>query len=505
LATETTGLAMTKQPNWQLNQLAERKAYMSRSTTQPSLSASLRRLALLIAVVAITAGATNAFGSVTLTNIPTLPGDTANEGRAIAPDGLWVAGVTSGSGPYPDRGFLYDVTGGNVYNVQHGAQSTIAAGVCYRTVGSQQEIIVGGLAADWNADFMTTNGTSFAVVRRDNTYGPSGQQPRIGFANQRASGGGDVFWGGWVDISSTWYFMAVGKVSGVWQGQSTTVSNDLTGNLGTGNFAIYGFSGTGRAVGYLRSGYYHNVVLDWNGSGSTTPTYFNGLDGSDAGFAYAISADGLTVFGNSPTATDSRYHGYKLVDPIGTPAINQLPEFPDTTGSTYNLVVPYGCTSDGKYAVGAIYRNVEKAVVWDTSDPDPNKWTVLDLTELAKLNGILGIFDGNLRRAYSVGTNAAGLVITGVGYDNTAAATRAFLMTVPLPVAPELTISNSSPAGFTLSYLGLGNATNVLEYTTNLNLPHTWTPIDTNTSGSIVTVLDPAPADVQRFYRVATQ
>jgi hypothetical protein len=147
---------------------------------------------------------------------------------------------------------------------------------------------------------------------------------------------------------------------------------------------------------------------------------------------------------------------------------------------------------------------MEKAVVWDASASTPSKWTVLDLTELAKLNGILGIFDGNLTHAYSVGTNTAGLAITGFGYDNTAAANRAFLMTVPLPLTPALTISNSG-GGFTLSYLGLGNTTNVLEYTTGLNLPHTWTPLDTNTSGSIATYIDTAPPDQKRFYRVRIQ
>ncbi len=82
---------------------------------------------------------TNAVGSVTsspatltlvtnalaaLTNIPTLSGDTANDARAITPDGRYVAGL-SGS-----RGFLYDLYSGALANVvsSDGAQSAIATG-----------------------------------------------------------------------------------------------------------------------------------------------------------------------------------------------------------------------------------------------------------------------------------------------------------------------------------------------------------------------------------------
>ena len=139
---------------------------------------------------------TNAFVLNTLAAMPTLSGDTNNEARAITPDGLWVVGISG------TRGFLYNATNGSIYNVldPFSAQSSMAVGVCYRTSGGQQQVIVGGMSAGWNADYCFTNGTAFAQVRRDNTYGSGGQNPEIGIANLRASGGGDVFWDGWGDI-----------------------------------------------------------------------------------------------------------------------------------------------------------------------------------------------------------------------------------------------------------------------------------------------------------------
>ena len=370
--------------------------------------------------------------------IPTLSGDATNEARAIAPDGLWVAGVSGSS--TNARGFLYDVTSGNVYNVRDpfGAQSTLAAGVCYRTSGGQQQVIVGGLAAGWNADYCFTNGTAFAQVRRDNNYGPSGQNPAIGIANVRASGGGDVFWGGWVDIGSSWEFAAVGKVSGVWQGPTTTVATDKTAGLGTTDFAVYGISATGRAVGYRNSTRAH-YVLDWTGAGTPTTWSFNGLNGTTAGAAFAISTAGTFIFGQSPVSGGRPGNwGYKAVVSSASPgvlqSVTELPSFADTVGTSGSAGLPYGCTPDGNYAVGMSYRGTEKAVVWDTHDASAANWTVTDLTDLALAKGAMGIFS-RLARAYSVGTDGTGnLVIAGMGLDtNSPAKTRAFLMTFKLP------------------------------------------------------------------------
>ena len=463
---------------------------------------------------------TNAFVLNTLAAVPTLSGDTTNEARAMTPDGLWLAGVSSG-GTNGARGFLYNVTNGNIYNVldPFNALSTVAVGVCYRTSGGQQQVIVGGMSAGWNADYCFTNGTAFAQVRRDNTYGSGGQNPEIGIANLRASGGGDVFWGGWGDIGTSYEFMAMGKVSGTWQGPSTTVATDKTSSLGTTTFAVYGISATGRAVGFKGSTRAH-YGLDWTGKGTPTNWSFNGLNGTTAGTAFAISTNGTMIFGQSPVSGGrSGSWPYKAVVTSASPgvlqSVTELPSFADTVGTSGSAGVPYGCTGDGKYAVGMSFRGTEKAVLWDTHAASATNWTVTDLTDVALAKGAMGIFS-RLARAYSVGTNGAGnLVIAGMGLDtNSPANPRAFLMSVGLSNAPvvvprpTVTISVPYPAEFSFSFLTStnGNRTYYLEYTTNLTAAVGWTTIgSTPGSGTVATLFDLNPSGAQRFYRIRVQ
>ena len=453
----------------------------------------------------------NTFGSVTFTNIPALSGDTTNEARAVTPDGRWVVGISG------VRGFFYDVSGANVYVASNGAQELDpAVGVCYRTEGSQKEVIVGGLSSGWDSSLMTTNGTGFSSVDRY-MYGTSAQRPVQGLTNMRAAGGGDVFFDAWWDVQSLGQVL-VGKFAGAWPAAlKPTAGRWDIASVGIGaSVSVNAIGGTGRAVGYWGSAI---RVFDWTGTGAATAWAFNGLDSTTAGGAWAVSANGTIIFGNSPIAGNGNYFGFKAVfattmpGPANQLSINQLPNFPDTAGSTV-LAVPYGCTPDGKYAVGMNYRGLEKAVLWDTSDPNPARWTVVDLTDVAAVNGILtGL--ARLTRAYSVGTNAAGaLVIVGVGVDTNSPPNRhAFLMTVAPPLAPiafppTVTISGLSPAGFTCSFLSLANPsiTCYLEYTTNLVPPSTWTTVASTPSlGALTSLSDPNPADRQRFYRIRIQ
>jgi len=457
--------------------------------------------------------ATSALGGASLVAIPTLDTDTDNQARAITPDGVYVVG---GSGttlnPATDsgKGFLYNVT--NQYLVRPVSSDLAAAivltGVGYRTYSGQTELIADGWSGGWRCDWMTTDGgTNWGAKVRANNYPIADNHYTTG-PNVNSTGGSlaatpDVFYtvecdtqGGvpqwFAQCSNAW------PVAPNWSSKGITSPDTVNMN---------GVSASGRAVGRrVNGGIPKGWMLTW-AQGTPGNTYINGLDGTQAGEAFSVSADGNTVFGRQPLIGTN--YGYKVTFSGTTQtSTNALPHFPNTAGST-SLDVPYGCSADGNYAVGMNYRGTEKGVLWNTSDADTNKWTVLDLTELATLHGVLGNFI-RLHRPFSIGTSASGdKVITGIGVwspdGGSTFNTRAFVMTVPMPIRTPLTISNSSPAGFTLSYLGLGNATNVLEYTTNLNLPHTWTPIDTNTSGSIVTVLDPAPTDVQRFYRVVTQ
>lgn len=196
-------------------------------------------------------------------------------------------------------------------------------------------------------------------------------------------------------------------------------------------------------------------------------------------------------------------------------SIYPLPTFPDTAGSV-TLGVAYGCTADGKYAVGMDYRGVERAVLWDTSDPNPLKWQVVELTQLAQASGNMDIF-ASLGRGYSVGVNAAGdLVIAGVGAD-TNGYTRAFIMTASPPFGavgypPIVTMFPATPTGYNFTFLsaptnalGGQNLTNYLEQAPTVAPPSTWTAIASNEcSGVTTTLTDPSPSGAQGFYRIHT-
>ena len=459
--------------------------------------------------------ATNAGGAFTLTKIPALSGDTTSDARAITPDGRWVAGL-SGS-----RGFLYGVNTTNVVNVvsSDGAQSSIVTGVGYRTNSGHQEVVLSGLSSSLFTAWMTTNGgaTWGAMVR-----GESGTKPTVPAANGLAGSASDVFYSVWTDegtgATDNWG-LNLGRFSNSWP---ATVGWGQKAAAKPSALQLNSVSSNGRGVGWRQdSGVTKNYVADW--AGATTPSlwYFKGLDGTTAGQAYAVSADGTIIFGLSPkgAATGSTNYGYKVVFNGTFPgaatqlSTNSLPNFPDIAGST-NVAVPYGCTADGKYAVGMNYRGLEKAVLWDTSDPNPAKWTLVDLTDLAAANGILDGF-ARLTRAYSVGMNGAGaLVIAGAGLDtNSPANGRAFVMTVAPPLAPiafppTVTISGLYPAGLTCSFLSPANSsiTCYLEYTTNLVPLSTWTAItSTPSTGAMTSLSDANPPDQQRFYRIRIQ
>ena len=260
-------------------------------------------------------------------------------------------------------------------------------------------------------------------------------------------------------------------------------------------------------------------MVDWTGKGTPTTWTFNGLNGTTAGTAFAISTNGTMIFGQSPVS-DGRPGSwpYKAVVTSASPgvlqSVTELPRFTDTVGTSGSAGVPYGCTGDGKYAVGMSYRGTEKAVLWDTHDASATNWTVTDLTDLALAKGALGIFS-RLGRAYSVGTNGSGnLVIAGMGLDtNSPANTRAFLVTIGASSAvvvprPTVTISVPSPAEFKFSFLTStnGNRTYYLEYTTNLTPPLAWTTISsTPGSGAAASLFDLNPSGAQRFYRLRVQ
>jgi uncharacterized protein YraI len=461
---------------------------------------------------------TNAFGLVTLTNIPIAAWqtnssgvlNTNNEGRAISPDGNYVVGLSSSP---INLGFFYDVVNNVVRQPNGGGAipNTPVTGIAYRTSGTNTELILDGMSSGYQTDWMTSDGgLTWGAKRRNTSFTPATQST----ANTLGAVlGSDAYYQTIRDSGSinAW----VNQGSGTWPGtfaySAKAVSPDTVG--------MNGVAGTGRAVGWrITSGVKKNYVLDWNGTGTPTPWYFNGLDGTMKGEAFSISMNSTTndsiIFGQSPTATDSNSHGYKATFSGSTEtSIYRLPNFPDTAGSA-SLAVPYGCTADGKYAVGMNYRGAEKAVLWDTHDASATNWTVTDLTDVATAGGKLDIFS-RLTRAYSVGTNAAGaLVVTGVGLDtNSPARTRAFVITVAPLIAqvvprPTVTISGSYAGGFTFSFPTVASASVMyyLEYTTNLSGAITWTAIgSTPGTGAIASLPDSNPSGSQRCYRIRVE
>jgi hypothetical protein len=195
----------------------------------------------------------------------------------------------------------------------------------------------------------------------------------------------------------------------------------------------------------------------------------------------------------------------------GVLKIFELPNFPDTTGATGSAAVPYGFTIDGNFAVGMSYRGAERAVLWDTSDLNPARWTAVDLTLLATSRGILSPFT-RLGRAYSIGRTATGeFVIAGTGLVG--GSTRGFVMAIAPPLAPlahppTVTLAGSPVTGFTFSFPSLDNSgvTYHLERATQLNAPAVWTTIDSAPgSGNQLSLSDPSPPATQCYYRVRVQ
>lgn len=459
------------------------------------------------------------FGNVSLTSIPPLSGDVVNEARAISPDAQAVAGI-SGS-----RGFLY--TSNTVANVISSdaspVQSTNAVGVGYRTVSGQRQIVVSGMGGSKFSAFMIPqggSGASFSTVIQ-NTGAP--KKPTVPSANGVAGTSTDILYAIWTDegtgASDNWT-LNIGRFSNAWPA-SVFWAPKAAAKPDT--LQLNGIASNGRAVGWRRNGttlVYANYIADWQGFTTPSVWNFNGLDGTTAGQAFCVSADGLSVFGISPrpggAGSGSTNYGYKslfnttMPGPATQLSLAPLPMFPDAAGST-SLAIPYGCTADGKYAVGMNFRGVEKAVLWDTSRTDPSRWTIVDLTDVAAADGVLGIFT-RLSRAYSVGTNSAGaFVIVGAGTDG--ANTRAFLMTVLPPLAaidfpPTVTYSGDYLDGFTFSLLSPSNTNLVyyLETATSLEPPVTWTTLgSTRGTGSRINLYDPNPVGGEQFYRVRIQ
>ncbi len=389
---------------------------------------------ILIAVLC----APTALGGLSLTSIPTVASDMSNEGRAITPDGKYVGGLSGTA-----NGFFFDVANQYVTVPEAGSKAAIVTGIAYRTDTNQEppvvQVVLDGNNAGWHGQYMTSDGgLSWGCKRRDNTD-PNrhawADYPPPAANSLAATTDSDVYYTVFRDSAKNNLYTCRG--SGFWDSTTAPLVSFINKGLASDKGDVTGVAATGRIVGYRQAtgGPRRNYVLDYPNS-SATAWFVNGLSGTSEGQAFSISLDGNSIFGHSPLVEgETVMHGYKAVvtsEMNSVQSLSPLPNFSDTAGST-SLAVPYGCSADGRYAVGMNYRGKETAVLWDTSHPNPANWTVNDLYALAAANGVADIFL-DLSRAYSVGVNADGdPVITGRGTDG--ASTRAFLMTVPRWIA----------------------------------------------------------------------
>jgi len=428
------------------------------------------------------------------------------------------------------------------------------------------ETIVDGFGGGWKSLYMTTDGgTNWTGKVRDLFVNfTSSGGPVHPLANTLgASTNSDVYYSieaGFLPYESSLEFAFTYRGSNTWSVNNFTTNNshyfqcqhsDQTWwtDIDAGNrVRMNGVCATGRSVGYyidggdtngvgeVYEGYYGtyggklNFVIEYpppvmGGPGS--PPYnmtnvwpFPGLDGTFVGAAWAITPDGNTIFGHSPISAGGPRYGYKAIVTSATDSfqsIARLPDFPDVVRNpgTDWAVTPFGCSTDGRYAVGVCYRGAamsERAVLWDTGDADTNNWTALDLTDYATSEGIMGSFT-KLERAYSVGVNADGRpVVTGYGRYTDGADTRnrAFVLVVtPVvvsPVRPEITLITGAGTGSVTVYYTntVPSKLYTLQYCTNLNATPAWYDAGTKTAtGTSDSQTESSVTSAQRYYRLS--
>ncbi len=430
----------------------------------------LRNLIPSVAAWTVVAVATTSALGATLVQIPTyngpgyssgtFAGDTT-EGRAVSPDGKYVIGLCVGTNtvaPNPPTasqvGILWDLTNPTKWVIQGGRGSSICTGVTYRTVPAGQQLVVHGLSSGHPIYYFSTDvnaATPFPTSLRDSTLsgeilGTTGTVCGLGLD--------DVVYGIWHKLSGSTYMLHTEKVNsepGVYAGRD---KKDIPSNI---DASIQGVSGVGMSVGRRKfdmgggTFVFGNYFLQYRGT-ATLPSlgtqfagFLPGLDGTNAGEAWAVSQDGTKVFGLSPV-TGGRPGSWPYMmtvvpntDPLTgsiptQTAIVELPTYPDTAGSVSNGRA-YGCSVDGGFAVGMNYRGQERAVLWDLRDPAPANWKVYDLTAYFGALGQLGSFS-RLIRAYDVEVDSVNSTVVVTGIGTAAAQTQGFVVTIPLSAFP---------------------------------------------------------------------
>lgn len=421
---------------------------------------SSSRLGMCGLTLALLALAPAAFGQSLQVIEPIGPGTSTDaRGVTISPSGQAIAvGVSSPPIALSYGGFIWDATNGtrSVLSSDLAALSA-ALGVGYRMVNGQPQLVINGDANGWNADFFSNDdGLTWLAKRRD-TFWPTEKTGPL-YVEQNSLG---------ISLTGSAYYTICRKsdkeifslkcdgTSG--DPPAALISRDMKS---TGEeAAVRAASAAGLSVGSRKNAqgqeriyvYQHRGIGVLPANGTQIVAFLNGLAGTELGQAWAVSQDGTKVFGMSPVS-GGRTGNWpfrmtvsvtpKVDDPtdfdIVQTGIEELPTYPDTTGSTTNAV-PYGVSEDGTFAAGMNYRGQERAVLWDLRDSNPANWKIYDLTAYfgalgqATQTNALGPFT-RLTRAKAVAVDDTKVVVVGIGA--TAAGTRAFVATIPLSEFP---------------------------------------------------------------------
>lgn len=373
---------------------------------------------------------------ISLSMIDAIGSDVSCQARGISPDAKFVVGFSDPAGSASGTGFIWDAVNGRRAVVSaDGLSATRLTGVGYRNLGGDRQLVLHGLAANgWSTNFFSNDGGATWLNGLSSTG--VGSAPVMPESNSMAAAGTDDSWyNTYYDKTAKMFYVEKGE------GNPAGITRSPK-SVSAVEASIQGVSATGKAVGRRKDAtntYFQNYVLTYNGTAAPIQSYFNGLDGTLRGEAWAVSADGTKVVGVSPSPGETGNWAYYCTNPgAADQTIVRLPTADNFAGTYATNSQAYGISPDGRWVVGFDYTVVspakERAVLWDI-----RTMTEYNLTELATQMGVLGDFTA-LSRAYAVAVNEQGqpVVVGFGGLRDSGGQTRGFVFTLPEPTAIAL-------------------------------------------------------------------
>jgi hypothetical protein len=401
----------------------------------------MKRVSVILMCGAIVAWeASLVVGAAALYEIAPVGTATETQGRAITADGKYVVGFGD------TMGFFWDAVNGSRVIIDTGnTQAKELVGIGYRTYNGNQEIVAVGTstAGPYPSYYITIEADAAAGTE---IWGPKLRRTNDSrtFPVSNGLAGSSLQADAWYDTFTHTNGVQFWVEKGAGAPDLLNIISDQKST--TEEAKMQGVSSTGLAVGWRKVNTVPRNYVSYFVSGGGNvggQKWINGLR-ANAGGGENRNGQLWAVSANS-TLTDNVAGGYSPVDggraglwpfivtdfnadvdDTGTPV--ELPTIDDSIAGFATNGIVYGLSTDGRYAVGMDYTlGYELAVLWDTV-----LGVELNLTQYATDNGIIGDFGGNLRRAYSVGVNAADeIVVTGWGYDDVDAGVRGFVLVVP--------------------------------------------------------------------------